>query len=75
MVEKSKMSDIPPEGAVAEAKKNPGGWVYEIRGNFDANEFVPPHAVVGAWKVDQEGNIVGEFIRNPNFKESGAGSI
>jgi hypothetical protein len=72
MVEKSKMSHIPSAGAIAEAKKNPDGWVYEIRGNYGPDDFVPPHAVVGAWKVDQEGNIVGEFIRNPNFKEPDA---
>jgi hypothetical protein len=65
MAEKSK----PSVGAVAEAKRNPGGWVYEIRGAYKPDEYVPAHAVVGAWKVDDTGAIVGEFIPNPNFRE------
>jgi hypothetical protein len=59
----------PPHGAVEEAKNNPGGWVYEIRGSYGPDEHVPPHAVVGAWKVGEDGKIVGEFIPNPNFRE------
>lgn len=59
----------PSEGAIAEARNNPGGWVYEIRGSFGPNDHVPNHAVVGAWKVGPSGEIVGQFLANPNFVE------
>lgn len=64
------MNKTPSEGAIAEAKKNLGGWVYEIRGAYSEQEHVPPHAIVGAWKVDDQGKIIGDFIPNPNFKEA-----
>ena len=57
----------PAPAAIAEAKANPGGWVYEIYGNFGPEEHVPGSAIIGAWKVDDSGTIVGEFIPNPNF--------
>lgn len=60
---------VPSAAAITEARKNPNGWVYEIRGNYSPNDAVPPNAIVGAWKVDDHGNIVGEFIENPNFVE------
>ncbi|MDQ0465245.1 hypothetical protein QO010_003032 [Caulobacter ginsengisoli] len=55
------------EAARAEAKANPGGWVYEIGGGYDAVEAVPPQAIKGAWKVDDQGEITGEYKPNPNF--------
>jgi hypothetical protein len=52
-----------------EAKKNPNGWVYVIRGNFGPNDAVPPEAIVGAWKVDASGKIVeNSFQPNPKYK-------
>ena len=63
------MKRVPPPGADVEAKENPGGWVYEIRADFDPNGAIPPYAVVGAWKVDDDGKIVGDFIPNPNFRQ------
>ncbi|MDQ0010546.1 hypothetical protein J2T07_002736 [Luteibacter jiangsuensis] len=51
-----------------EARQNPGGWVYVISGNFGPSDTVPPHAIVGAWKVDVAGEIIaGSFQKNPNF--------
>ncbi|MHB1423615.1 MAG: hypothetical protein ACYC3I_10565 [Gemmataceae bacterium] len=57
---------ITPE-AIAEAKRNPGGWVYAIDGRYNPKDGVPPEAIKGAWKVDESGNIVGQFIPNPNY--------
>jgi hypothetical protein len=51
---------------MAEAMRNPGGWVYAIEGEYGPDEAVPPQVVKGAWKVDPDGKIVGEFIPNPN---------
>jgi hypothetical protein len=57
----------PPPAAIAEAAKHPGGWLYEIGGGLDADAAAPPEAVVGAWKVSDDGNIVGAFIPNPSY--------
>jgi len=54
-------------GEIEEAKRHPNGWVYRIKGVFGPNDAVPPAAIVGAWKVDAEGKIVGEFIPNSKF--------
>lgn len=44
-----------PEGMLREARANPGGWVYEILSQYDPNGAVPPHAIKGAWRVDDRG--------------------
>lgn len=67
------MQDGPPtvpeitEQAKAEAKSQPNGWVYAIGGGYNSTERVPPQAIRGAWKVDANGNITGEFKPNPNY--------
>lgn len=53
---------------IAEAKRTPNGWVYRIDGQFSPDESVPPEAVIGAWKVDANGAIAGDFIPNPGHK-------
>jgi len=57
----------PFQGEVEEALKHPNGHVYRIAGKFGPNDGVPPEAIVGAWKVDQSGKIVGAFIANPKY--------
>lgn len=54
-------------GEIEEAKRNPNGWVYRIAGSFAPNENVPPEAIIGAWKVDASGRIVGGFIENKKY--------
>lgn len=58
----------PTQQSRVEAKKCPMGWVYEIDGHFNANDAVPPESIVGAWKVDPAGEIVGECIPNPKYR-------
>lgn len=60
----------PFSGENEEAKRTPGGWVYRIAGKFGPKDRVPPEAIVGAWKVDPDGKIVGGFIRNKNYDPS-----
>ena len=55
--------------AVQEAKQNPGGWVYQINGDYGPDDAVPREAIVGAWKVDEDGNLMGKFIPNPNYRQ------
>jgi len=57
----------PTPEARAEARQNPGGWVYAIDGRYDPNAAVPPEAIEGAWRVNDAGEIVGEFIPNPKY--------
>lgn len=66
------MSSAPviTDEARAEAKRNPGGWVYAISGHYTDREHVPADEIVGAWKVDEHGEITGEFVANPNFVET-----
>lgn len=59
--------ESPLPGEIEEAKRNPNGWVYRIAGSFAPNENVPPEAIVGAWKVDESGRIVGGFIANKKY--------
>ena len=54
--------------ARAEARRHPNGWVYQIDGTFGPDDAVPPEAIVGAWKVDEHGEIVGDFVPNPKYK-------
>ena len=57
----------PYNGEIEEAKKYPNGHVYRIAGVFGESDFVPPEAIIGAWKVDSNGVIEGEFIKNPKY--------
>jgi hypothetical protein len=60
---------IPLFGAIEKAKKFPNGYIYEIDKAFEGEENIPPNAIVGAWKVNGKGEIVGDFIPNPNYLE------
>jgi hypothetical protein len=58
----------------AEARAHAGGYVYVIdnaSGGYGAPDCaVPPQRIAGCWAVNQGGEIVGEFIPNPNFVPS-----
>lgn len=62
----------PSQAVIEQAKLMPGGYVYEIDnsfGPFDDESHIPPHAIIGAWKVDDQGYITGGFIPNENYIE------
>ena len=62
------MSSVEPfPGEIEEAKRHPNGWVYRMAGRFGPNDSVPPEAIVGAWKVKAEGEIVGALIKNDKY--------
>ncbi len=61
------LHELPWPGEIEEARRNPNGWVYRIAGRFDEDEQVPPEAIVGAWRVDANGEIVGKLERNENY--------
>jgi hypothetical protein len=61
-------NEAPSPAIIAEAKSHPGEWVYEIVGSFGPHDPVPPEAIRGAWKVDDQGQVVGQFQANPKFR-------
>lgn len=65
----------PDAAAIAEAKRNPNGWVYALDGIADPNGVVPPERIRGAWKVNANGEIVGDFMPNPNYKPPDGATI
>ena len=64
----SPIAIAPTPEMVAEAKAHPGGWVYQIAGSFGPNDHIPPEFIKGAFKVDEHGNITGEFQANPKYR-------
>ncbi|MEO6230590.1 MAG: hypothetical protein ABIP10_10710 [Ferruginibacter sp.] len=67
------MEKRPPPEAISEALKHPNGWVYEVDEVYKDKVDVPPQAVKGAWKVNQDGIIIGNFIPNPNYVDQKVG--
>jgi len=59
----------PTQKAKEEALNNPSGWVYVVDAAFENVDEVPKEAIIGAWKVNSNGIIVGDFIPNPNYKD------
>jgi hypothetical protein len=57
----------PSPEEISAAKLNPNGWVYKFSKKYSSKDYIPPEDIMGAWKVDSDGNIVGDFIENPKF--------
>jgi hypothetical protein len=36
---------------------------------YDLSGNIRPEAIVGAWEVDRNGDIIGDFISNKNYRE------
>ncbi|MDP9846005.1 type VII secretion system-associated protein [Streptosporangium lutulentum] len=53
-----------------QARRGPGTWLYAIDPFFDSGGEVPPYGIVGAWQVDERGEIIEEFRHNPNYRPS-----
>ncbi|MFB7899638.1 type VII secretion system-associated protein [Streptomyces xiamenensis] len=54
----------------AQAAKAPGSWVYAVDPYFNPNGRVPPYGIIGAWEVDDHGNITDNFRLNPKYRPS-----
>lgn len=64
---------MPSERARATARANRGTWIYELDPTVtDPEGEVPPHLIVGAWRSDVRGEIVGDFRPNPEYRPAGA---
>ncbi|CRK60438.1 putative ADP-ribosylglycohydrolase [Alloactinosynnema sp. L-07] len=54
----------------AGARSNPNSWLYVIDPAFGPDEDVPPWGVVGAYPVDEHGEIGDAFRRNDDYRPS-----
>ncbi|SFP75978.1 SseB protein N-terminal domain-containing protein [Amycolatopsis arida] len=54
----------------ANARANPNSWLYVIDEAFDPNGRVPSWAVVGAYPVNADGDIVEDFHPNDRYRPS-----
>lgn len=52
------------------ARRQPGGWVYALDPAVDPQGRVPGWAVRGGFKVDDLGELTGEYRANPNYRPS-----
>jgi hypothetical protein len=46
-----------------------GGWLDEVVGTHDPAHPVPMTAIKGAWRLDENGELTGEYIANPGYYE------
>ena len=51
----------------AEARANPGAWIYAVDPGFYGQVEVPPQGIQGAWQSDANGNLVDNFTPNPRY--------
>lgn len=56
------------ENLKAEARKKPSGFVYEIDWQYPEGRWTPPEAIKGGWKVDQNGNLTGDYWTNELYR-------
>ena len=59
---------VPPQQAVEQAARVPGGWVYEIYGYYRPDDRIPVEHIRGAWRVLPDGTLSGEFEPNPRYR-------
>jgi hypothetical protein len=58
----------PPSKVYEQAKKHPGSWFYQIDSPYEDAKKVPQNKIVGAWLVDKNGNLTGQFQINPSYQ-------
>ncbi|HEY8371760.1 MAG TPA: type VII secretion system-associated protein [Pseudonocardiaceae bacterium] len=52
------------------ARQQPNTWIHVIDPFFDNTDDVPPWGVIGAYQVDDKGEIIEKFERNPDYRPS-----
>jgi hypothetical protein len=48
------------------ARQAGGGWLDEVVGGHQ--QPVPTSAIKGAWKLDPNGELTGEYVSNPDYR-------
>ena len=59
-----------PADLRARARQTPNGWLYVVDPAMEGAADVPGIAIAGAYRVDENGEIAGEFIPNPEYQPS-----
>lgn len=69
MMFRRKRADEPefPSELLAEARRFPGGHVYEIGPGFDRDGAIPTHAIRRGWEIGADGTPTGQYTDNPNY--------
>lgn len=65
--------DAPPitEQMREQARQTPGSWLYIVDPGYqDTGEEVPPEGVIGAYRIDDNGEIDEEFQHNDQYEPS-----
>ena len=65
---------VPSFAVIEQARRQPNSWIYELDGVFAPDDDVPPEAIIGAWRADYTGRIVGSFVRNSNYSKAAVGA-
>ncbi|MFB6894515.1 hypothetical protein ACFCX4_35045 [Kitasatospora sp. NPDC056327] len=68
--------DAPPRGTMRPAgPQDPprppgtedGSWIYEVAGEYSSESWAPPESIRRWWKLDRDGNVIGEAVENEHF--------
>ena len=51
----------------AEARANPGAWIYSVDPGFTGQADVPPQGIQGAWQSNKNGELEENFTPNPRY--------
>jgi len=54
----------------AAAREAPGGWLFAVDPHLDPAAGVPDYGLIGAWRIDHDGEIGAEFRANPDYRPS-----
>lgn len=54
------------------ARQSPDSWIYVVDPGFEDAPEVPGWAVVGAYRVDERGEVAEEFRSNPDYRPTPA---
>jgi hypothetical protein len=54
------------------ARSAAGGWLYVVDRHFDASADVPDHGLIGAWRIDDAGEVGDDVRANPEYRPSPA---
>ncbi len=59
--------DRPTDEEMMAARFRPGGVVMRLHRSLDPAGEIPREAIIGAWRVNGRGRIVGDFQVNPDY--------
>ncbi|MBO0683264.1 MAG: hypothetical protein J2P45_08930 [Candidatus Dormibacteraeota bacterium] len=62
-----------PDWLRDQARRAGGGWLDEVVGEHSPTSPVPITAIRGAWRLDANGDLTGEYVANPNYVRPSSG--